>query len=55
MCRILEEKLTFLLELRQVVYSITCYTSSSELLNAPAAYDLIFLDIQTEYGKFGLP
>lgn len=46
MCGFLEAKLISLLESRRVIYSITCYTSSSELLNAPVAYDLIFLDIQ---------
>ncbi len=46
MCRLLKEKLTTLMESRHVPYSITCHTSSSELLNDPVAYDLIFLDIQ---------
>lgn len=46
MCRLLEEKLISLLKTHQTAYSVTCYTSSSELLMAPVAYDLIFLDIQ---------
>lgn len=46
MCRLLEEKLISLLKTRQAAYSVASYTSSSDLLMAPVAYDLIFLDIQ---------
>ena len=46
MCRLLKEKLTYLLKAQQEPFSITCYTSSLDLLIAPIAYELIFLDIR---------
>lgn len=46
MCRILKEKLAFLLKSYKESCSITSYISSAELLNTTIAFDLIFLDIQ---------
>lgn len=45
LCSLLKEKLTALLNSQEEPFSITCCTSSSELLNTSTPYDLIFLDI----------
>lgn len=45
LCRLLNEKLTMLLNPCGEPFSINCFTSSAELLHTSTAYDLIFLDI----------
>lgn len=45
-CRLLKEKIASFMKISRESFALTCYTSSSELLNSAAVFDLIFLDIQ---------